>query len=179
MDDERREAENRFDLNQELGQLLDGPQFRWDSFATFTFKRAPRGCPLGEYTHIRRYVEQQQARGSTAHHAVFAERGSRFGRWHLHALVEHPGLVGSDLKREWERRYGFAGIKKYDYNYGAGHYLANYACKSLDNLADWAILTTHGSGAVDGLFEPAARMTGYQLYSRWVQATAGSKRKGA
>lgn len=173
MSDAGNETRNKFNFCQQLGVFLDGESFRWNSFATFTFERAPARSPLCHYACIRVLVERGQPESTEASHAVFAERGTRNGRWHLHALIEHPGVSGGSLKREWEARYGWARVKQYDYKYGAGQYLSLYASKGLDDLADWALYTTHGSGAVPDLFTVAKRRTGYQLYTDSVRALRG------
>ena len=129
---------------------------RWDWWFTGTFEyEATLGTARRAANSFTRHFEpftgayaiESRERWRSEH------RGSNV---HLHALVEvekgRPSLYPSDPEDWWEARFGFAVVKRFDPEQGAGHYVAKYATKDLhEDHTSWDLYRAGGGGPSDDL----------------------------
>jgi len=153
-------------LQRDFGQWLAGRDWSWSHFGTFTFSKTPGKRAI---SHFDAYLRDMAGLFRLDRFVGFVsmEIGPHRGREHLHALLEAHGVAACTLEREWENRYGFARIRPYNPQMGGIKYVCKYVLKDACNAADWRLYTYGADDPNEGLFEPAARRTGYQLYTRW------------
>jgi len=154
-------------IRERFSEWLGGQSFAWDSFGTFTFSKPVRRGAIPRFDAVLRHVGLR-CPGESQHAFIAEERGPSGGRIHLHALLEHPGVLCDSIKREWSSRYGFATVKKFNPQLGAVHYVTKYIIKDSCGLGDWALKSTCDSKPDTDLFQSSIRRTGYQLYTTWV-----------
>jgi len=162
-------------LRRDFGCWLGGPAFRWSHFATFTFSKTPgpRAIKHAEI-FLRDLGEWLDRESYTAFLSM--EIGSEGGRHHIHALLEFTGVAANTIRDRWAERFGFARVTSYNPKLGGLHYVTKYVIKDACGTADWVIVSTPDEGADGELFRPAVRVTGYQLFTRYI---ALMRRKGA
>jgi len=154
-------------LRRDFGQWLAGNSFRWTDFATFTFRRPPgRGAIRHADVFLRDLAGELERPPITAF--VSHEIGPEGGRGHLHALLDVRGVSARFIADEWIRKFGFARVSPYNPKLGGLHYVTKYVIKDCCQRADWRLLPTHGKGQEYDLFRASKRVTGYQLYTRYL-----------
>lgn len=154
-----------------FSRWLDSDTFRWCTFATFTFRRTPPTSAIRCLTELLGSLSRDV---SAAWWFIAQERGKVGGRTHLHALGERHDVSPERIRDCWRERYGFADVRLYDSARGATAYVGKYLVKDTNTTGEWELYNTSSSNAVDNLFTASTVLTGYQLYTRWVQLTAGS-----
>jgi len=73
---------------------------------------------------------------------------------HLHGLIElgEDSRPPSDAEHWWESRFGFAAVKRFDPDQGAGHYVAKYAAKEIhQDRSSWNLYRGGEEGPNDQL----------------------------
>ncbi len=113
------------------GEWLGG--FEWEAWGTLTFKDPG-------YTHDAatrawlRFVAAQEEGGSTHLCYFVGHEVGKLGRLHLHCLLANLNPVTArrrDLWAWWFTRYGRCGVRGYDPEKGAAHYVSKYVTKDL------------------------------------------------
>jgi len=156
------------ELREKFSAWLGGPEFRWTSFGTYSFDHLKGRTTVHCFDHILEWIGKI---GSAGSHRCFVchELGAVNDRPHLHALTEHPGIMYSEVKGRWQKKYGWAKVKPYNSQLGAEHYVTKYILKDACNIGDWAIKSTCGFEADPDLFEAPLRVTGYRLYTDYMR----------
>lgn len=121
--EECREAKEDWDYGQETGKLLAG--FRWDNFATLTFKD-PVSFDFADRA-VRRFV---QVLGDTAYAFHGLERGRVGEHVHSHLLLGgiKPRRLRNVIWKTWH--HGDLRYEKYDPARGAAWYVTKHFRRS-------------------------------------------------
>lgn len=127
-------------LTESFANFLGGDAFDWDSFGTFTFAEPRARRAIDSLAYMLRSLVRSQ--GGYIRAFIAEEFGNSGGRRHLHALVEHPGRRGREIKDQWElkRGTGFARVAQFSPRGGAAKYVTKYVIKDAHGVGDWDLV---------------------------------------
>lgn len=154
-------------LKRDFGAWLAGPDFDWSHFCTFTFSKFPGAHAIKHADLFLQSLATDLERAPIVGF-VCTEKGAVGGREHLHGLLSLRGVASSTIGDAWRNRYGFARVGPYNPQMGGIKYVTKYVLKDACAAADWRLYPTLESGPDEDLFRASSRLTGYQLYTRWL-----------
>lgn len=114
---------------QAWGKYLS--QFRWDYFGTFTFAESYSGN--GARRAFERFIKSYEIRPvQCAFYGI--EKGTRYGRVHLHSLLQYSPEHRRSAKHIWAKwfeKYGRARVEEPDSQTSVASYTAKYTSKDM------------------------------------------------